>query len=417
MTPSQTGTYRHRALLLLLTLPTGLLGFMTGCPGVESETSGGRGGASCKPDLASIQAAIFVPSCASAGCHAATDPAASLDLASADVGSRLIEAPSATCARTLVVPGNPELSFLYEKMTVNAPSCGERMPAGATLTAEQAECVRAWIAGLPAGCETCGGAGCVDLQTDPANCGGCGVACPGTAACDQGTCTCSGGRTLCGSACVDTGSDPANCGGCNEKCAPALVCSLGQCSSMCAGGLTLCGGACVDTTNNPDNCGACGTACGATGTCQASQCVCAGGGDTQTDPNNCGGCGNACSPGQTCEAGVCTCGSSTVSFAQAVQPILTASCATAGCHKGVMPQQGMDLSAGNAYGEIVGVAASECNDGRLRVSPGKPDQSYLLDKIQNKDLCSGTKMPKLSSLPAASVETIANWICGGALNN
>jgi hypothetical protein len=33
------------------------------------------------------------------------------------------------------------------------------------------------------------------------------------------------------------------------------------------------------------------------------------------------------------------------------------------------------------------------------------------------DLCSGTKMPKLSSLPTDEIKTIANWICEGAPNN
>jgi hypothetical protein len=40
-----------------------------------------------------------------------------------------------------------------------------------------------------------------------------------------------------------------------------------------------------------------------------------------------------------------------------------------------------------------------------------------MDKIQNVDLCFGTKMPKLSVLPAPEVEIISSWICAGAPNN
>jgi hypothetical protein len=139
--------------------------------------------------------------------------------------------------------------------------------------------------------------------------------------------------------------------------------------------------------------------------------------DTQTDTANCGACGNTCAAGQTCAAGVCTCGNSSVSFAAAVQPIFTASCATAGCHKGIAAQQGLDLSAGKAYAGLVNVATQQCNDGRKRVLPGQPTESYLVDKVMGVDLCFGTQMPKLGALPPAQLQTIADWICGGALNN
>ena len=48
-----------------------------------------------------------------------------------------------------------------------------------------------------------------------------------------------------------------------------------------------------------------------------------------------------------------------VSFATQVQPVFTANCAFGGCHGGATPQLGMNLSAGLAYANIVGVAAVE----------------------------------------------------------
>jgi hypothetical protein len=100
-----------------------------------------------------------------------------------------------------------------------------------------------------------------------------------------------------------------------------------------------------------------------------------------------------------------------------VQPVFTASCAPAGCHKGLMAQKGLDLTAGKAYAGLVNVAAVECSDQRKRVLPGQPSQSYLVDKLMNVDVCFGTQMPKLGAIPAGQITTIASWICEGAPNN
>lgn len=386
---------------------------IAGCSGSDTEPPPTS---ACSPDIASIQATIFVPSCTQAGCHGSEGPAAGLDLTVADLPARLIEVPAATCDRTLVVPSAPENSFLYEKISAAAPACGQRMPIGGTLGDAEIACIGDWIAALEPGCETCGGAGCTDLQSDPANCGGCGVVCPTGAACASGACQCAQGEA-CGGTCVNTASDPQNCGACGVACNPAQVCSLGACSGMCAAGLLKCGSSCVDAMSDPSNCGDCGISCGATGTCDAGMCTCGAGIDINTDPENCGACGNVCAPGQTCAAGTCTCGTSSVSFSGAVQPILTASCATIGCHRGVMPQAGMDLTAAKSYQALVDVTATQCNDGRKRVLPGDPANSYVIDKLLGVDLCFGTKMPKLTTLPSAQVQTIADWICGGAQNN
>jgi hypothetical protein len=106
-----------------------------------------------------------------------------------------------------------------------------------------------------------------------------------------------------------------------------------------------------------------------------------------------------------------------VSFSAAVQPIFTTNCATAGCHTGVNPAQGLKLSSGSSYAALVNVTASECADGRKRVLPKEPSQSYLMDKLMGVDLCFGTKMPKSGNIPQGDVLTISNWICEGAPNN
>lgn len=105
-----------------------------------------------------------------------------------------------------------------------------------------------------------------------------------------------------------------------------------------------------------------------------------------------------------------------IRFSADVQPIFDASCTGNACHGGIMPAENLDLTAGVAHGELVGIPAGQCGD-RLRVAPGNPDASYLIAKLRGVDLCSGTRMPKTGSLPASQIQTIADWIAQGALDN
>ena len=76
---------------------------------------------------------------------------------------------------------------------------------------------------------------CVDLLTDPYNCGACGTTCALTGNCQGGVCPeryCQFGLTHCGGYCVDTLTDPANCGACSNACAPGGSCEGGVCASL-----------------------------------------------------------------------------------------------------------------------------------------------------------------------------------------
>jgi hypothetical protein len=106
-------------------------------------------------------------------------------------------------------------------------------------------------------------------------------------------------------------------------------------------------------------------------------------------------------------------------FAAAVQPIFSANCALSGCHAGSSPAQGMNLSQGQAYANIVNVQSNESS--LLRVRPSQPDSSYLVHKIQGTQSNvggSGGQMPLgRNPLSQAQIDTIRQWIADGAPNN
>jgi hypothetical protein len=229
-------------------------------------------------------------------------------------------------------------------------------------------------------CETCGGAACIDVMTDPAHCGGCELPCPAGIACDQGTCACPDGTMRCGDACVDVQADGMHCGGCEQPCDPGLVCLDGTCSNGC-GALTECTGGCVDTDANAQHCG---------------------------------GCDQPCPMGAACEASECACPGPSVSYAADIEPLFVADCTSMGCHGGVMPQEQLDLREGTGYDELIDVAAAQCDD-RVLVVPGDPQASYVLDKLLGVDQCMGTRMPKgADPYPPEQIDLVTAWICQGA---
>ena len=108
-----------------------------------------------------------------------------------------------------------------------------------------------------------------------------------------------------------------------------------------------------------------------------------------------------------------------------VQPIVDQSCAVAGCHLGPVSAQGMDLSAGKTFSSTVEVKSKEIPR-LLRITPGKPNDSYLVQKIEGMPGIAGLQEPPgcpgpaLNGAQCPSVEDITvirQWITRGALNN
>ena len=347
-----------------------------------------RSGPPCPTTIEEMASQVFDVSCVDAGCHGSNDRAGGLDLQAGALELELYGQGAALCdGEVRVVPGDAASSYLIDKL--RGTGCGAQMPVNAPLPNETIDCIAAWIDGLePTACETCNaGDLCIDLTTDPAHCGACANACPATSSCVDGTCTCPASQSICDASCVDLMSDPANCGACQTDCGD-LFCLQGACASDC-GELTECTGACVDLVSDSANCGACGSVCGT---------------------------------GSSCVDGQCQCGDTTVSLANDVQLIFTASCASNGCHDGNSRPGGgpgggatsLDLRAGNALQSLLDTT-TPCGDVLV---PGDPGSSILVGKLDGTELCMGSLMPKGNgSLTTAEIELIATWVCQGADDN
>lgn len=104
------------------------------------------------PTMTNVQVEIFDKSCGRfLGCHQGAAPAADLNL-EAPARAKLQRASVQRPERLLVVPEDPEASFLMDKLLgrglpVGIPGGSVRMPPSSpSIEAERLELVRAWIA-------------------------------------------------------------------------------------------------------------------------------------------------------------------------------------------------------------------------------------------------------------------------------
>lgn len=131
-------------------------------------------------------------------------------------------------------------------------------------------------------------------------------------------------------------------------------------------------------------------------------------------------CAAGCPPGLVCEGDVCVCDTTPVSYANDIAPRFTTGCGP-GCHvytNAASGSAGLNLAQVHSYDELVGVTAFQCRDGRVRVVPGDPGSSYLMQKMLGVDMCTGVRMPKgRQAWSAADMAMLGRWICQGAENN
>jgi hypothetical protein len=107
----------------------------------------------------------------------------------------------------------------------------------------------------------------------------------------------------------------------------------------------------------------------------------------------------------------------TPSFWLDIQPMLSGNgCANGMCHGPPLPILGLDL-ADRTWVALVGVDAAQCQEPRMRVEPGRPEQSYLIHKLTGERVCAGKSMPPSVPIDSPQVRMISDWICAGAIDD
>lgn len=84
-----------------------------------------------------------------------------------------------------------------------------------------------------------------------------------------------------------------------------------------------------------------------------------------------------------------------------------------GCHAGAGAPVGLRLNEGSSYALLVNASSGEVPT-LLRVQPGNPDASYLIQKLEG-TAAVGSRMPlNAPPLPASTIAVIRQWIANGA---
>jgi hypothetical protein len=106
-----------------------------------------------------------------------------------------------------------------------ATKCGSKCCPDSTYVCSKGKCA------CPAGTTPIGNTCCQNAQVCGSSCG-----CPTGQSCVNGGCVCPAATpTYCAATntCVDIQTDPANCGGCNQTCTEGQGCADGTCQDIC----------------------------------------------------------------------------------------------------------------------------------------------------------------------------------------
>jgi hypothetical protein len=96
--------------------------------------------------------------------------------------------------------------------------------------------------------------------------------------------------------------------------------------------------------------------------------------------------------------------------------VFTPTCAASGCHIGIGAPHGLRLDPVNSYDLLVNFPSSQ-TIGTLRVAPGSPGASYLIQKLEG-TATFGSQMPfGEAPLSQATIDVIRLWILQGALDD
>lgn len=83
------------------------------------------------------------------------------------------------------------------------------------------------------------------------------------------------------------------------------------------------------------------------------------------------------------------------------------------CHAGAAAPVGLKLDAANSFAQLVGIPSSQV-PALLRVSPGDPDASYVIRKLEGTASVGGQMPLGGPALPQATIDVIRQWIVDGA---
>ena len=102
-----------------------------------------------------------------------------------------------------------------------------------------------------------------------------------------------------------------------------------------------------------------------------------------------------------------------ITLAQLSEEIFTPRCAKSGCHGGGSTSGGLSLEVDDIAGEIIDVSSTQ-NTGLKRIEPGNPEDSYLLRKVEGRDIVASQMPADGTVLSAAQIDRIRAWIEAGA---
>lgn len=83
------------------------------------------------------------------------------------------------------------------------------------------------------------------------------------------------------------------------------------------------------------------------------------------------------------------------------------------CHSGAGAPQGLRLDAASSYTNLVGVPSQEAGS-LMRVTPGDPDGSYLIRKLEGTNTEGGRMPLGAPPVPQETIDYVRQWITDGA---
>ena len=121
--------------------------------------------------------------------------------------------------------------------------------------------------------------------------------------------------------------------------------------------------------------------------------------------------GTACAPGV---AGTISAGAALEPTLASIQDnVFTPSCTISGCHGGAVAAD-LRLESGASAGNLISIASSQ-NPSLIRVIPGDPDNSLLIQKLECDSPPVGARMPLGGPyFDQETIDVIRQWIANGA---